>query len=50
MGINLCIANSMKEIESGLEIENLRLEDSLEDFIWRNREILSSHIEIYAKS
>ena len=49
MGINLYIANSMKEIESGLEIENLRLEDSLEDFIWRNREILSSHIEIYVK-
>ena len=49
MGINLCIANSIEEIDNGIEIENIRLDDALEDFIWKNRDILSSHIEIYEK-
>lgn len=49
MGINLCIANSIGEIDNGIEIENIRLDDALEDFIWKNRNILSSHIKIYEK-
>lgn len=49
MGINLCIADSTEEILHGLELENIRLEDALEDFIWENREILSSYIGIYLK-
>lgn len=49
MGINLCIANSRKEINKGLELENVRLEDHVMDFIWYNRDILSPHIDIYLK-
>lgn len=49
MGINLCIANSRKEISKGLELENVRLEDHVMDFIWYNRDILSPYIDIYLK-
>lgn len=49
MGINLCIANSMKEINNALELENVRLEDDVIDFIWRNREVLSEYMEAFLK-
>lgn len=49
MGINLCIANSMEEINKGLELENIRLEDHVIDFTWRNREVLSVYMDAFYK-
>ena len=49
MGINLCIANSIEEINNALELENISLEDDIIDFIWRNKEVLSEHIEAFYK-
>ncbi len=49
MGINLYIAKSIDDIYKGKVFSDVRLEDNIQDFIWKNREILSSHMEIYLK-
>lgn len=47
MGIDIYIANSIEEPYKKSDLPHVRIEDNIQEFIWKYRELFKENIQIY---